>query len=182
MENRIILSDKGFNITLDRICYQLIEDFDSFENVCMIGIQESGVQLAEELFLRIKKYNKSQVPEFGKLDITFYRDDFRRSEKHIKASSTEISFLIEDKVVILVDDVLFSGRTVHAAMSALQDFGRPSSIKMLALVDRRFNRQLPIHVDYKGITVDSLGDSYVKVDWKDPHKGDIKIYSAKQKG
>jgi pyrimidine operon attenuation protein / uracil phosphoribosyltransferase len=181
MQERVILSEKGFQLTLDRLAYQLIEDYDNFENVCMIGIQESGVKLAEALYSRILKFNKKQGPEFGKLDITFYRDDYRRSEKHIKASSTEIDFIVEDKHVILVDDVLFSGRTVHAAMTAIQDFGRASTIKMLALVDRRFNRQFPIHVDYSGITVDSVGDAYVKVDWKEETKSQVMIYSQKNK-
>jgi pyrimidine operon attenuation protein / uracil phosphoribosyltransferase len=181
MDGRIILSEKGFDLTLERLAQQLIEDFDTFENVCMIGIQESGVVLAEQLYNRIKANNPNSLPLFGKLDITFYRDDYRQSEKPIKASVTEITFLVDKKIVILVDDVLFTGRTVHAAISALQDFGRPAEVKMLSLVDRRFNRHFPIFADYKGIVVDSRGETYVKVNWKDNNKGEILLHSHKNK-
>lgn len=176
---RILLSEKAFKYTLDRLAYQLIEDFDSFDNVCMIGIQESGVVLAEQIFQKIFQYNKKVVPEFGKLDITFYRDDFRHKEKPLQAAVTEINFLVQDKTVILVDDVLFTGRTVHAAISALQDFGRPAEVKMLSLVDRRFNRHLPIFADYKGIIVDSRGETYVKVQWMDSGNGEVILHSHK---
>lgn len=177
MEGKLILSEQGFELTLERLAHQLIEDFDDFDNVCMIGIQESGVTLAEQLFTRIKQINKKQTPEFGKLDITFYRDDYRHKEKPLKASATEITFLIENKTVILVDDVLYTGRTVHAAISALQDFGRPKAVKMLCLVDRRFNRHFPISSDYYGITVDALDNAFVKVHWLDQGKGKIVMNS-----
>jgi pyrimidine operon attenuation protein/uracil phosphoribosyltransferase len=179
MKGRVLLSEKGFKFTLDRLAHQLIEDFDTFTNVCMIGIQESGVILAEQLFDKIFQYNSEVVPEFGKLDITFYRDDFRQKEKPLQASVTEINFLVQDKIVILVDDVLFTGRTVHAAISAIQDFGRPAEVKMLSLVDRRFNRHFPIFADYKGIIVDSRGETYVKVHWLDNGNGQIILHSHK---
>lgn len=165
MAGRIILSGKGFELTLDRLCYQLVENYDTFEDVCLIGIQERGALLSDRLMNRLKKINKNKLPLYGKLDITFYRDDFRLKEKPLKAASTEINFLVENKKVILVDDVLYTGRTVHAAISALQDFGRPSFLELLCLVDRRFNRHLPICADYSGIVVDALDDAYVKVEW-----------------
>jgi pyrimidine operon attenuation protein/uracil phosphoribosyltransferase len=181
MDGKVILTEKAFNLTIERLACQLIEDYDNFENVCIIGIQESGVTLAQKLYDTILKNNKDATPEFGKLDITFYRDDFRNSEKPLQAAVTEINFLVKDKSVILVDDVLYSGRTVHAAITALQDFGRPGEVKMLALVDRRFNRHFPIFADYKGIVVDSRGETYVKVHWKADGKGQILLHSHKNK-
>jgi pyrimidine operon attenuation protein/uracil phosphoribosyltransferase len=164
-QNRIILHKSQFGLTIDRLCYQLVENYNDFQNTCLIGIQDRGVLLANRIIERITKLNKKKVPIYGKLDITFYRDDYRHREKPLKASATEIDFIIEGKRVILVDDVLYTGRTIQAAMSALQDFGRPSSIELLCLVDRRFNRHLPIQADYIGITVDSLDEAYVKVEW-----------------
>ena len=178
MEGRIILSEKGFELTIDRLCYELIENYDTFEGVCLIGIQERGATLSDRLIARLKKINKNKLPEYGKLDITFYRDDFRHKEKPLKAASTEIDFLVEGKKVILVDDVLYTGRTVHAAISAIQDFGRPALLELLCLVDRRFNRHLPICADYKGIVVDALDEAYVKVMWGEDGKDCITMYSG----
>ncbi len=166
---RHLINKERFLLTVDRLCHQLIEKHGDFSNTCLIGIQDRGVLLSDFMMERLKKLNKKIVPQYGKLDITFYRDDFRHKEKPLKASSTEIDFIIEDKKVILVDDVLYSGRTVHAAMSAIQDFGRAKRIEYLCLVDRRFNRHFPIKSDYVGITVDTLDESFVKVEWEHIH-------------
>jgi pyrimidine operon attenuation protein/uracil phosphoribosyltransferase len=104
--------------------------------------------------------------QYGKLDITFYRDDFRHREKPLRANVTEMDFIVEDANVVLVDDVLYTGRTVQAALTALQHYGRPCKVELLALVDRRFNRDLPIKADYSGIRVDALDEAYVKVEWQ----------------
>jgi pyrimidine operon attenuation protein/uracil phosphoribosyltransferase len=150
------------------------------ENTCILGIQESGVVLAERLIPALKKlYGKKSIL-FGKLDISFYRDDFRTRKNPIKVSSTDIEFDLEGKQIILIDDVLYTGRTVHAAISAILDFGRPDKIEFLTLVDRRFNRHFPIRADYKGIIVDALDEAYVKVDWEQIDGEDrILLYSAK---
>jgi pyrimidine operon attenuation protein/uracil phosphoribosyltransferase len=150
------------------------------ENTCILGIQESGVVLAERLIPALKKlYGKKSIL-FGKLDISFYRDDFRTRKNPIKVSSTDIEFDLEGKQIILIDDVLYTGRTVHAAISAILDFGRPDKIEFLTLVDRRFNRHFPIKADYKGIIVDALDEAYVKVDWEQIDGEDrILLYSAK---
>jgi pyrimidine operon attenuation protein/uracil phosphoribosyltransferase len=119
--------------------------------------------------------------EYGKLDITFYRDDFRQKGRHIKASSTEIDFSIENKKIILVDDVLYTGRTIQSALTALNDHGRPAQVVLLCLIDRRFNRHLPIHPNYKGIAIDALEEAYVKVEWADIDGEDrVLFYAAKQ--
>ncbi|MEY3424932.1 MAG: hypothetical protein RL679_290, partial [Bacteroidota bacterium] len=103
----------------------------------------------------------------GNLDITFYRDDFRRREKPLIPSATNIDFVIENKNVVLVDDVLFTGRTIRAGLDALLAFGRPNKVELLTLIDRRFNRDLPIQADYIGESVDSLSSEKVSVEWKE---------------
>jgi pyrimidine operon attenuation protein / uracil phosphoribosyltransferase len=176
-----ILNKERFTLTVDRLCHQLIEQHKDFNNTCLIGIQDRGVILSDYIFTRLQKLNKKQVPLYGKLDITFYRDDYRHKEKPLKASSTEIDFLVEGKKIILVDDVLYSGRTVHAAMNAVADFGRASRIEYLCLVDRRFNRHFPIKADFVGITVDTVDDTYVKVEWEHIHgNNQVLLLSDKQ--
>jgi len=121
--------------------------------------------MANRIRLGLQDILKIKNIQSGNLDITFYRDDFRLREKPLQPSKTSIDFDLENKKVILVDDVLYTGRTIQAAMSALQDHGRPSQVEMLTLVDRRFNRHLPIRADYVGITVDSIDEAYVRVEW-----------------
>ena len=111
----------------------------------------------------------------GNLDITFYRDDFRRREKPIIPSVTNIDFVIENKKVILIDDVLFTGRSIRSALTAIQSFGRPSEIELLVLIDRRFSRNLPIQPDYRGRQVDAINDEKVKVCWKE-NDGEDGVY------
>lgn len=178
-DSRVILSDGQFNITLQRLAHQLIEMYDDFDNVCIIGIQERGVFLAERLLAIIAAKQPDYIPLTGKLDITFYRDDYRIRQDPLKASSTDIEYSVDGKKVILVDDVLYSGRTIHAAMAALQDLGRPAKVELVTMVDRRFNRHLPIAPDYVGITVDALDEAYVRVRWKESEGTDeILFFSA----
>lgn len=162
---REIISKERFLLTLERLSYQLIERFDDFENTCMIGVQSRGAHLSDRIYGRLKNITDVSKLEYGKLDITFYRDDFRHRDDPIRPSPTLIDFIIEDKKVILVDDVLYSGRTVQAALTALNHFGRPKSVDLLVLVDRQFNRHLPIQAQFKGISVDARNQAYVKVKW-----------------
>ncbi len=162
---RTILQNERFGLTLERLSHQLIENYNSFDNTCLIGIQERGVYLADRIRACVESNVKGLSLPTGKLDITFYRDDFRTRSEPLKASDTDIEFSLEGKKVVLIDDVLYSGRTVQAAMAAIQDFGRPDKVELLAMVDRRFNRQLPIQCDYTGITVDALDHAYVKVEF-----------------
>jgi pyrimidine operon attenuation protein / uracil phosphoribosyltransferase len=164
---RVILTQGRFALTIDRLCHQLIENHDTFTNTCFIGIQPRGVAFANRIQQRLLEITGASSIEYGKLDITFYRDDFRQRNKPLRASVTEMDFLVEDKNVVLVDDVLYTGRTVQAALTALNHFGRPAKVELLALVDRRFNRDLPIKADYTGVRVDALDEAYVKVEWKD---------------
>jgi pyrimidine operon attenuation protein/uracil phosphoribosyltransferase len=169
---RTILSKEHFQLTIERLCHQLIEQYDDFSDTCLIGVQPRGVLFSDRLYERLKNILGITSIQYGKLDITFYRDDFRHREKPLKAYSNEMEFLIENKKVILADDVLYSGRTIQAALTGLQDYGRPSQVELIALVDRRFNRHLPIHADYVGVTVDALDEAYVKVEWKETDAAD----------
>lgn len=179
-KGRTILADVKFELTLQRLAHQLIENYGNFQNTCIIGVQEKGVILAERIKALVESEINGDPILFGKLDITFYRDDFRTRKEPLKASSTELEFLIEGKKVILVDDVLYTGRTIQSALAALQDFGRPDQVELLCMVDRRFNRHLPIQPDYIGITVDALDEAYVKVEWKGHEPKDkILLFAAK---
>lgn len=181
-EGRIILGKERFELMIERLCHQLIENYPKLENTCLIGVQPRGVLLADRIFQRLKKILRLKNIEYGQLDITFYRDDFRTREKPLQASTTQMDFLVENKNVILIDDVLYTGRTIQAALTALQHYGRPQQVELLALVDRRFNRHLPIQSDYVGLTVDALDEAYVKVEWQEQNGQDrILLYSNKSK-
>lgn len=180
-KGRVILEKERFRLTIDRLCHQLIEAHDDFSNTCLIGVQPRGTFLADRIAARLRKILGLKTLEYGKLDITFYRDDFRTRMKPIKANSTEIEFLVEHKRVILVDDVLYTGRTIQSALTALQHYGRPLGVELVVLVDRRFNRHLPVQADYTGIRIDALDEAYVKVEWMDYDGEDrILLYSNKK--
>lgn len=166
MENTRVITEKAqFDLIVERLCYQLIEDYNDFENTCIVGIQTGGVQLAERIIEKLTEILRGCIIPLGKLDITFYRDDFRTSKKPLAAQENDMPFLIENLKVILVDDVLYTGRSVQSAMTALNHYGRPHSVKLLVLVDRRFHRQVPVHPDYIGVSIDSLDEAYVHVEW-----------------
>lgn len=178
---RVILAPKPFQMVLDRLCYELIEKYDGFRDVCIIGIQPRGTLLADRLVSRLREMLGEIPLAYGKLDITFYRDDFHLRSTPLVASDTELDFPVEGQRIILVDDVLYTGRTVQAAMTALGDFGRPATVELLALVDRRFNRHLPIEANYAGLRVDAVDEAYVKVCWRDQDSCDeVLIYPHKE--
>ena len=171
-KGRIIMESERFGLTIQRLCHQLIESYDDFSDTCLVGIQTRGVWLSERLAVELDKLGVKNV-ERGKLDITFYRDDFRIREKPMKASPTEMNFLVEGKRVILVDDVLYTGRTIQAALVALNHYGRPKDVALLSLIDRRFNRHLPIQPDFMGMAVDALDEAYVQVQHQEKHGKDL---------
>jgi len=178
---RTILTAKRLELTLDRLCYLILENYPNLEDLALIGIQPRGIALSERICQRLGEIAHKEMPLYGKLDITFYRDDFRKRDEPIRASTTEIDFLVEDKNVILIDDVLYTGRTIHAAMSALQDFGRPAKIELMCLIDRRFNRQFPIMSNYVGMVVDALNEAYVRVEWNDKKgSGKVLLFANKE--
>jgi len=158
-----ILTDKQVKLSLKRLAHQILENHLEFENTVIIGMQPRGVFVSDRIVEEIGTLIPPENIQYGKLDTTFYRDDVR-SELHI-ANETEINFSIQDKYVILVDDVLWTGRTVRAALDALLTFGRPAKVELCVLVDRRFNRELPIQADYIGRTIDTYFSQKVKVEW-----------------
>ncbi len=164
MKPRVLLENKQLEVTLTRLCYQLIEVHNDFSNSVIIGLQPRGVFLARRLQVLLEKILKTKI-HCGDLDITFYRDDFRKKE--LKPNKTNIDFIIEDKNVILVDDVLFTGRTIRAGLDAMLAFGRPNDVELLVLVDRRFSRHVPIQAKYIGLIIDSIQTQNVKVEWKE---------------
>lgn len=182
MKQSILLDGPKFQITIRRLCQQLIENHGDFSNAVLIGIQPRGTYLAKRIAKELKDVMNLDV-QTGILDITFYRDDFRmKGASPILANSTEIDFIVEGKVVILIDDVLWTGRTIRSAMDAVQAFGRPSKIELLVLVDRRFSRQIPIEPDYIGIQVDSMDSQKVIVSWEEVDGGDsIELITEKNK-
>ena len=180
MTPKKILNANELSTILHRLCFQLIEDHNDFSETVLVGIQPRGVQLANRLLKLLVDNNKTNKIDLGLLDITFFRDDFRRNEKSLKANSTKLDFSIENKTIILIDDVLFTGRSIRAALDALQSYGRPKSVQLLALIDRRFSRELPIQPDYCGIQVDSRLNEKVKVNWNE-NDGEDSVYLIKNK-
>ncbi|MBK8723585.1 MAG: bifunctional pyr operon transcriptional regulator/uracil phosphoribosyltransferase PyrR [Saprospiraceae bacterium] len=165
-EGRSILNNSQIDLIISRLCYQIVENYADLDNLCIIGIQPRGVYFANRVFARLSEILEGRKIHFGKLDITFFRDDFRKGAP-LKANSTDIKFLIEEKAVLLIDDVLYTGRSIHAAIAALQNYGRPNKIDLMVLIDRRFNREYPIKANYVGMIVDSLDEAYVKVNWEE---------------
>ncbi len=173
MSQKVLLSSKEINIILHRLACQLLENHLDFANTVLIGIQPRGTFVAERLTKILKEEYGVKNIQLGLLDITFYRDDFRRGEKPLEATETKMDFLVEDKKVVLIDDVLYTGRSIRAALTAIQSFGRPSEIELLTLIDRRFSRHLPIQPNYRGRQVDAINDEKVKVMWEEKDGKDI---------
>lgn len=159
-----ILSEQQLAITIKRLAHQVLESHLNLDNTVLIGIQPRGVYLSDQIVEEITKQVPQNKIQYGKLDITFYRDDIRK-ELHVP-NQTNILFSIEGKDVILIDDVLYTGRTIRAALDALMDMGRPEKVELCVLIDRRFSRQLPIQPDYVGKSIDSIISQKVKVYWK----------------
>lgn len=160
---KTILDPYQLNLTIQRLAYEIIERHSDLDNTVLIGIQPRGVFLSDRIAAHIRHLVPSVSMHYGKLDITFYRDDVR-SELH-EATKTDIPFSIEDKKVVLIDDVLHKGRTIRAALDALLAFGRPDQVELCVLIDRRFSRELPIQPDYCGKAIDSIISQKVKVEW-----------------
>jgi len=162
---KTILTDQQLAITIQRLSHQLLENHVGLENTVLIGIQPRGIFFSDRIAKEIGKLAAPEKIHYGKLDITFYRDDVRQGLHTL--NHTDIPFSIENKNVILIDDVLYTGRTIRAAMDALIDFGRPAKVELCILIDRRFSRQLPIQPDYTGKSIDSIITQKVKVLWKE---------------
>lgn len=158
---QLLLSHDQLRLTITRMAHQAVENYQTLEDVVFIGIQPRGTYVSNRMLEIIRGLYPSEKVNYGLLDITFYRDDIREELHH--ANETNIPFSIEDKIVILIDDVLYTGRTTRAALDALQDFGRPRRVELCVLIDRRFNRELPIQPDIFGKAIDTQSGQKVKV-------------------
>lgn len=172
MAKKKLLDSKAIAIILQRLACQLIENHNDFKDAVLIGLQPRGIYLAERLVAILQNNHQIKDLKLGQLDITFFRDDFRRRGAPLEANKTNIDFTVENKNVVFIDDVLFSGRSVRAALSAIQSFGRPNSVELLVLIDRRFSRDLPIQPNYKGCQVDAINQEKVIVQWQEQQKTD----------
>ncbi|WP_223033556.1 bifunctional pyr operon transcriptional regulator/uracil phosphoribosyltransferase PyrR [Hanstruepera marina] len=175
MSQKVLLNAKEVNIILHRLACQLIENHNDFTNTVLIGLQPRGKYMANRLAQMLKEEYKIKNLQLGHLDITFFRDDFRRSDKPLEANTTEINFLVENKKIVFIDDVLYTGRSIRAALTAIQSFGRPNEIELLTLIDRRFSRHLPIQPNYKGRQVDAINEEKVIVHWQE-EQGEDAVY------
>jgi pyrimidine operon attenuation protein/uracil phosphoribosyltransferase len=170
-QNRLILSSPLLEIMISRLCQQLIENHTDFTDSVVLGLQPRGIHFAERVVRELRQTTGRNIP-LGYLDATFYRDDFRRREP-LKPNATKVNFVIEGKKVILVDDVLATGRMVRAALDAMQAFGRPRKVELLVLIDRQYNREIPVEPDYTGMKVNTLDSQRVLVEWTEQgHEAD----------
>lgn len=180
MRPKVLLNSKQLALTIDRLCYQLIENHKDFDKTAIVGVQPRGVYFAEHVFQRINQINSNSKARYGKLDVSMYRDDFRRTDKTIISHETLIDFNVEKKRIVLVDDVLYTGRTIRSALDALNHYGRPAKVELMVLIDRRFSKELPISADYIGRRVDAIESQRVKVEWEAVH-GESRILMVKDK-
>lgn len=177
---RIILDESHFDLTIKRLVHQLIENYNDFSNTIIIGLQPRGTFLSQRIKSELLKINPSFDLQLGSLDVTFYRDDYRRQDNPLIPNITDIDFIIENKHIILVDDVLFTGRTIRSGLDALLAFGRPKTVALLVLVNRRYKRHLPIQADFIGKNVHSIDTERVKVSWKETDgKDEVILYTPK---
>jgi pyrimidine operon attenuation protein/uracil phosphoribosyltransferase len=165
MKQNVILNEEAMGRALTRMAYELLEKNRGVEDLVLIGIKTRGVPLAERLAEKMFQSEGIRVP-LGKLDVTLYRDDFRKKKPEKRAEPTEIPFEITDKKVVLVDDVLFTGRSIRAAIEHLFDLGRPQKVQLAVLIDRG-HRELPIRADYVGKNVPTSPTESVLVQVKE---------------
>ena len=167
IEERQILNQKEIQITIERLCQQLIEHHGDFKNTVIVGVQPRGTFLSNRIIAKLKQLLNTTNLESGSLDISFYRDDLRMREEPIVPEIMDMNLSLEGKNVVLIDDVLFTGRSIRSAIDALMAFGRPKSVELLTLIDRRFSRDLPIQPNYVGRTIDAIDSEKAIVEWKE---------------
>lgn len=165
MQDRLLFGQTQLSITIARLCQQLIEKHGNFEDTVLLGLQPRGIYFADRIQKELSKYTSKKI-SLGYLDATFFRDDFRRRDNPVRANETRIDFLIENKQVVLIDDVFYTGRSVRAALDAMHAFGRPSKVELMVLVKRKYARHVPVYPDYVGKEVNTLNTQKVLVGWK----------------
>jgi pyrimidine operon attenuation protein/uracil phosphoribosyltransferase len=162
---KTILNEQQLAITIKRLSHQILESHTNLENTVLIGLQPRGIFFSDQIVEEVRQLVPANLVQYGKMDITFYRDDIRNSLH--SPNHTDIPFSVENKNVVLIDDVLYTGRSIRAALDALLGFGRPAKVELCILIDRRFSRELPIQADYVGKSIDSIISQKVKVFWKE---------------
>ena len=167
MGKHILFNNSRVNICLERLAYQLLENHNDFSETVLIGLQPRGKFLSQNIVDVLKNKYSLQKLDYGYLDITFFRDDFRTKTDILIPNETNFKLNVNNKKVVFMDDVLYTGRTIRAALTAIESFGRPKSIELLILVNRRYCRELPIQADYKGFNVDVYEDQKVCVNWSE---------------
>ena len=170
MEKQIVSSNQ-FGIMIERLAHQLIENHGDFSNTILVGIQPRGVEFAKRILEKLNQISTNNI-QSGNLDITFFRDDFGRRDNPIEAQELDMNVSVEGKRVVLIDDVLFTGRSIRSAMDALLSFGRPKKVELMVLIDRRLTRHLPIQPNYVGRKVDTILEEKVIVRWKSSQSED----------
>lgn len=171
MQKRLLLDGRLLQVTISRLCQQLIENHGDFSKTVILGLQPRGSALAQRIVSRLEEMTGKKLP-IGYLDTTFHRDDFRRRDEPIQANPTHVPFLVEGKQVVLIDDVLFTGRSVRAALDAMTSFGRPARVELLILIDRLYCRHVPVEATYVGRKVNTLDTQKVLVEWADQEHQD----------
>jgi len=180
MMQKVLLDENKVDLILHRLSCQLIERHTDFSNTVLVGLQPRGVYLLDRLLTTLTRFYKVPSIASGKMDITFFRDDFRRNDKPLTANTSQMNVPIEGKSVVLIDDVLYTGRSIRAALTAIDTYGRPESIELLVLIDRRFSRHLPIQPDYLGAQIDAVEQEQVNVIWADEQNNSNVVFLEKK--
>ena len=166
MQKRLLFDGRLLQFTISRLCQQLIENHGDFTDSVLMGLQPRGIFLADRIRKNLEGLLNKKIL-LGYLDTTFHRDDFRRRDAPIAAHETKVSFVIEGKNVILIDDVLFTGRSVRAALDAMVTFGRPAKVELLTLIDRMYSRDIPVEATYVGRRVNTVRSQRILVELKE---------------
>ncbi|MCB0517120.1 MAG: bifunctional pyr operon transcriptional regulator/uracil phosphoribosyltransferase PyrR [Chitinophagales bacterium] len=164
--SKVIYDAPKIAICIDRLCKQLIEVHGDFSTSVLIGLQPRGIALTQRIFSRLSSMLQKEI-NWSALDVSMYRDDFRHNQKYIEMYPTSISVNLDNKKVILIDDVLFTGRTIRSGLDALLDFGRPASVELLVLIQRNLSLHFPIAPTYIGKRVDTLSSQSIRVQWQE---------------
>lgn len=162
---RIILHYDQVDLILTRMAHQLVENHGDFSNTALLAMQPRGILFGRAIQQKLRDLFGIDTT-YGELDTTFHRDDFRRTDKPLIPNKMNIEFNIEKKRIIIIDDVLYTGRSIRAALDAINDYGRPNSVELATLINRKYRREVPIQPDYVGEQIDSRADDYVKVEWE----------------
>ena len=180
LEQREILDKESIVIAIERLCYQLIESHDNFDNTVFIGVQPRGTYLNSRILKKLALIVPNNNIASGNVDISFYRDDIMRRDEPIVPQVMDMDLSVEAKKVVLIDDVVCTGRSIRSAIDAILTFGRPASIELLTLVNRRFSRDLPIQPDYVGKTIDAIESEKIIVEWEE-NTGTDRVLMSKLK-